>query len=75
MGMVATIERIQELSLRRLGVSGLIDVFGVSDPDEIKALARNPRIDRGFAAAHEITIIELPPRILDDGRLRPLRLS
>jgi hypothetical protein len=34
--------------LKRLRVPGLIDLFEVSDPSEIKALARDPHLDRRF---------------------------
>lgn len=34
--------------MKRLNVPGLIDLFEVNDPIEIKALARDPRLDRRF---------------------------
>jgi hypothetical protein len=34
--------------VKRLRVPGLIDLFEVSDPAEIKALASDPRLDRRF---------------------------
>jgi hypothetical protein len=37
--------------LKRLRVPGLIDLFEVSDPNEIKALARDPHLDRTFKTA------------------------
>jgi hypothetical protein len=37
--------------LKRLRVPGLIDLFEVSDPNEIKALARDPHLDRTFDTA------------------------
>jgi hypothetical protein len=37
--------------LRRLRVPGLIDLFEVNDPVEIKALARDPHLDRRFETA------------------------
>jgi hypothetical protein len=36
------------MSVNRRRVPGLIDLFEVNDPTEIKALARDPRIDRVF---------------------------
>jgi hypothetical protein len=37
--------------LKRLRVPGLIDLFEVSDPKEIQALARDPHLDRRFEGA------------------------
>ena len=37
--------------MKRLRVPGLIDLFKVSDPTEIKALASDPRLDRKFEPA------------------------
>jgi hypothetical protein len=37
--------------LRRLKIPGLIDLFEVSDPKEISALARAPHLDRRFETA------------------------
>jgi hypothetical protein len=37
--------------MKRRRVPGLIDLFEVSDPDEIRALARDPRLDRRFETA------------------------
>jgi hypothetical protein len=37
--------------LKRVRVPGLIDLFEVSDPNEIKALVRDPRLDRTFETA------------------------
>jgi hypothetical protein len=37
--------------MKRRRVPGLIDLFDVSDPDEIRALARDPRLDRSFETA------------------------
>jgi hypothetical protein len=37
--------------MKRLRVPGLIDLFEVSDPTEIKALASDPRLDRKFETA------------------------
>jgi hypothetical protein len=37
--------------MRRRRVPGLIDLFEVSDPDEVKALARDPHLDRSFETA------------------------
>jgi len=34
--------------LKRLKIPGLVDLFEVSDPDEIKALAQDPCLDRRF---------------------------
>jgi hypothetical protein len=34
--------------LKRLRIPGLVDLFQVTDPDEIKALARDPNLDRQF---------------------------
>jgi len=34
--------------LKRLKVTGFVDLFEASDPSEIKALARDPRLDRRF---------------------------
>jgi len=37
--------------LKRRRIPGLIDLFEVSDPNEIKALARDPNLDRRFETA------------------------
>jgi hypothetical protein len=37
--------------MKRRRVPGLIDLFEVNDPDEIKALARDPHLDRSFETA------------------------
>jgi hypothetical protein len=37
--------------LKRRRIPGLIDLFEVSDPNEIKALARDPHLDRRFETA------------------------
>ena len=34
--------------MKRLRIPGIIDIFEVSDPEEIKALSRNPQLDRKF---------------------------
>lgn len=44
------IDSIPGNALKRLRVPGLIDLFEVSDPNEIKALARDPCLDRRFEA-------------------------
>lgn len=40
-----------EISLRRLRIPGIVDLFKVSDPKEIQALARDPNLDRRFETA------------------------
>lgn len=39
------------MHLKRRRIPGLIDLFEVSDPGEIKALARDPHVDRRFETA------------------------
>jgi hypothetical protein len=39
------------LHLKRRRIPGLIDLFEVSDPSEIKALVRDPQVDRRFETA------------------------
>jgi hypothetical protein len=34
--------------MKRLKIPGIIDIFKVSDPEEIRALAQDPRVDREF---------------------------
>jgi hypothetical protein len=34
--------------MKRLKIPGLIDIFKVSDPEEIRALAKDPKVDREF---------------------------
>jgi hypothetical protein len=34
--------------MKRLGIPGIANVFKVDEPEEIRALARDPRIDRNF---------------------------
>lgn len=43
--------RTGNIPLKRRKIAGLVDLFEVSDPDEIGALARDPRLDRKFAGA------------------------
>lgn len=36
------------LHMKRLIIPGLVDIFKVNDPEEIRALAQDPRVDREF---------------------------
>jgi hypothetical protein len=46
-----TIPSLGEIALKRRRVPGLIDLFEVSDPNEIKVLVRDPHFDRRFETA------------------------
>ncbi len=48
---MSSLARPRENSLRRSRIPGLIDLFEVTDPSEIKALASDPRLDRKFETA------------------------